>query len=315
MMHNPVFESSMKRRMRSFRAPMLLTLYVLFLLLVSGGAILTLMRGEVSLGNLRAGLETYIYLSVMQFALIILVAPALTAGAISGERERQTLDLLLCTRVSSLKIVLGKLLSSLCFLALMIVSSLPMMALTLFYGGVGIWDMLLMQLFLLVTALACCSIGIFCSAVFKRTVTATVVAYLTIFALGVGTIIFPFVFQSKQLEAAMEIIYTQTASYGSATVVISSGTTVSQVLMKMPKLFFINPALGLMSMLVTQTGLLQNTFSNYMGYRGSELFRIIEVIGSIAGVNMVVMTVCSVVLMAVSTLLIKPGGRRMKRRK
>ncbi|MCL1964388.1 MAG: ABC transporter permease, partial [Firmicutes bacterium] len=107
MMRNPIFESSMTRRMRSCRAPLLITLYVLFVLLVSAREIIVMQSREVTLGDLRVGLESYIYLSVMQFFLIILVAPALTAGAIAGERERQTLDLLLCTRVGAIRIVTG----------------------------------------------------------------------------------------------------------------------------------------------------------------------------------------------------------------
>ena len=34
---------------------------------------------------------------MLQFGMLVLVAPAMTAGSISGERERQTLDLLLVT--------------------------------------------------------------------------------------------------------------------------------------------------------------------------------------------------------------------------
>ena len=40
---------------------------------------------------------------------VVFLAPALTAGAISLEREKQTLDLLVVTPISSLAIVIGKL--------------------------------------------------------------------------------------------------------------------------------------------------------------------------------------------------------------
>ena len=53
----------------------------------------------------------YVVLCAMQMGLMLLSAPAMTAGTISGERERQTLDLLLMTKMSSLSIVIGKLLS------------------------------------------------------------------------------------------------------------------------------------------------------------------------------------------------------------
>lgn len=311
MMRNPVFESSMKRRMRSFRAPLLITLYILFLLLVCGSALLTLQQDSISLNNLRSGLEAYVYLSIMQFALIVLVAPALTAGAISGERERQTLDLLLCTRVNAIHIVLGKLLSSTAFLTLMIVCSLPVMAVTMFFGGVGFLDVLLMALFLFITALACCAIGIFYSAIFKRTVTATVVSYLTIFALGVGTLIFPLIFQMDGMSKLNDIV-NGTPVNG----IVLTGTSLSSMVMSsIPKMFFINPALGLFSMLVGQTGMLQETFSSLLGWRGGQVFTLIRQIDNVVYINMAVLLVCTIILTIVAALFVKPGGRKAKKKK
>lgn len=52
---------------------------------------------------------------MLQFGMLVLVAPAMTAGSISGERERQTLDLLLVTNTGPVKLVLGKLLESFSF--------------------------------------------------------------------------------------------------------------------------------------------------------------------------------------------------------
>ncbi len=329
MMRNPVFESSMTRRARSYRAPLLVTLYVAFLLLVSGVALYTLQSPRLTLGNLRAGIETHIYVSVMQFALIILVAPALTAGSIAGERERQTLDLLLCTRVGSASIVLGKLFSSVCFLGLMLISSLPILMLPLFFGGVAIGDILVMLLFLLVTAIACCSIGVFCSAVFKRTVTATVMAYLIVFGLGVGTIIVPLIFQLNQIALLADTVsYSSSSStaylLSSSSVGIiggSSGGTaaattasIGQVLNLVPKLLFLNPGVGLASLLVTQTGLLQRTFSGMGYYQFSELYSLLTYAQPLAWVNMIVLMVVSAVLMGISVLFIKPAGRKAKKK-
>ena len=43
------------------------------------------------------GHQLFVYLILFQMGLIAFVTPALTAGAISGERERQTIDLLFVT--------------------------------------------------------------------------------------------------------------------------------------------------------------------------------------------------------------------------
>ncbi|MEG0767340.1 MAG: ABC transporter permease [Clostridia bacterium] len=299
MMHNPIFASSIKRRMRSFHSPLIITLYGVFLLLVSMGALSTLYASGWTLGNLRAGIETYIYLSVMQFTLIVLVAPALTAGSIAGERERQTLDLLLCTRMGALRIVVGKLLSSLVFLLLLVVSSLPMMGIVLLFGGVTIGQVLRMLLLLSVTALACASIGIFCSAFFKRTVTATVVAYLTVFALGAGTLIVPFLLQQAQIVAITEST--------------SVSWTAWALFVRMPKLFYFNPALGLLSLIVEQTGIMNRTFST-MGMGMWRLYSIFTQAGSTAWINMAVLTLCVAVLTPLAALGIKPMGRKARKR-
>ncbi len=315
MMRNPVFESSMKRRMRSFRAPLLLTLYILFMFAVSLVAIRALGMQSLSLGNLRAGIEAYSMLSILQFALIILVAPALTAGAISGERERQTLDLLLVTRVGALRIVLGKLFSSVCYLALLVVSSLPVMAVLLYFGGVTLGDMLLMTLFLLVTAFAASAIGICASAMIRRTVTATVIAYLVIFAIGLGTLIVPLVTQISALDELQTVA--RNIRYGSGSVAFISGTSVVTDMneaIKVPLLFYMNPGLGLLSLLIRQTDLLQRSLGSLIGSGVADgVFLFLEVIEPFALINMVVMAALGVLLTLFAALFVKPGGRRARK--
>ena len=62
--------------------------------------------------------------TAVELGLICLLAPALTADLISGERERQTLDLLLVTPLSRRQIVVGKLVAALGSLMLLIVLAL-----------------------------------------------------------------------------------------------------------------------------------------------------------------------------------------------
>ena len=57
-------------------------------------------------------MELYEFVTSMEFILLMFIVPAVTASAISGERERQTLDLMLTTRMSAGQIVTGKLLSA-----------------------------------------------------------------------------------------------------------------------------------------------------------------------------------------------------------
>jgi len=133
----------------------------------------------------------YIYntLAYLQFALIILLTPALTSGLISSERERQTLDLLLCSRMGAFRIIMGKLLSGTLFVMLLVVCSLPMMALVYMVGDLRFGDVFQLMLYLLVCIFTLGSMGVFFSTLVRRTTAATVVTYCTVLAYGIGTLI------------------------------------------------------------------------------------------------------------------------------
>ena len=234
---NPVLESELKIRMRSWRAALGVTLYLGVILLIAylyfKTVIDSMMRyGAYNSAGQTIGLQVYTMLAVLQFVLILLVTPAQTAGAISGEREKQTLDLLLCTKMSSVGIILGKLFSSMSFILLLIIGSIPIFSLVFLFGGVTPGNVVVLFLFYLVTAFAVGSIGIFCSAMFKRTVTATVTAYITIFVLGIVSLI---------LGGYMM------ASYYAERVILSVVPPPYT-----PFVFYINPAIGLVDLLAQQ---------------------------------------------------------------
>lgn len=243
-MNNPIFAFSAIRRMRSARTPLLITLYSLLLALLAYFTVYgRFMGATVTLGDMRLSVDGYAYMIMLQFALLVLVAPAMTAGSISGERERQTLDLLLVTNTGAVKLVLGKLLESFGFLALMVMCSLPMLSLVLITGGATFAQVLVSVAFLLLMALAALSVGLVCSSLFQRTVTATVMSYLSVFALGIVTLL-PLWHDVKcigDLYDAMNVAGGQlhTIEY----------TPIS---------FTINPALGLFSLLAAQTQMFSN---------------------------------------------------------
>jgi hypothetical protein len=124
----------------------------------------------------------------LETLLILLLAPALASGAISMEREKQTLELLITTPVSTLGMVVGKLLSSLAFVFLLVLASLPLMSLVFILGGVAPEDVLRAYLLLLVIGISAGSVGLFMSALVKRTQIATALAYLVGFVLTLGTL-------------------------------------------------------------------------------------------------------------------------------
>ena len=77
-------------------------------------------------------------MSYLQLGLVALLAPIFTAGAITQEKDSQTYDILLTTPLTNGQIVLGSLLSRLFFVIALLVSGIPIFAITQIFGGVAI---------------------------------------------------------------------------------------------------------------------------------------------------------------------------------
>jgi ABC-type transport system involved in multi-copper enzyme maturation permease subunit len=140
------------------------------------------------------GHQLFVYLILFQMGLIAFVTPALTAGAISGERERQTIDLLFVTRIPPFSIVWGKLIASMSFVVLLLLLSVPIFSLVFLFGGIELDQVVTSFLVTLVAALTLGLIGIAFSSLFPRTLPSTVAAYGAGFILLAGTYVYGLVF-------------------------------------------------------------------------------------------------------------------------
>ncbi|MEA5016015.1 MAG: ABC transporter permease [Candidatus Limiplasma sp.] len=289
-MINPILASSARQRMRSLRTPILVTLYSLLLLaFVYFFSFSAFGQASFTMGQLRKSVEGYVYLLVIQFGLLVLVGPAMMAGSIAGERERQTLDLLHVTNTSSMSIVSGKLMESFGFLCLLIISSLPMMGLILLTGGVDIVQLLTGVLFLLLVALATLSVGLCASVFFRRTVTATVVAYLTVFAIGALTLV-PLLYDVRRFGDLYNAIRD-----ANGTLTVLDGYT--------PVSFLTNPALGLFSLIADQTKLMHSTIGQF-SHTLNVTFDYLP-FGKYAWYNMAFMAAASALLVLLSALRLR----------
>jgi ABC-type transport system involved in multi-copper enzyme maturation permease subunit len=72
----------------------------------------------------------------VEFLAIVLLTPSVTAGAIAEDKERRTLEFLLATNLNNYEIVVGKLVSRLAYMGLLMLAGLPVLALLQFLGGV-----------------------------------------------------------------------------------------------------------------------------------------------------------------------------------
>src|SRR5579872_1615541 len=127
-LYNAVLSKELRTRMRGWGAVVLITLYMLVFGLIAGGYLIEQAGQTVGQAS-GVGVRLFVALSSLQLLLILLITPSSTAGAISGERQRQTWDLLLITRLSTFGIVWGKLVAGLAFNVLLIFASLPLFSL------------------------------------------------------------------------------------------------------------------------------------------------------------------------------------------
>jgi ABC-type transport system involved in multi-copper enzyme maturation permease subunit len=108
---------------------------------------------DASLAELaKTSANVFETLSYWQLGLVALLAPVFTAGAITQERDSQTYDILLSTPLSNGQIVLGSLLSRLFFIVILLVSGIPVFAITQIFGGVAIRNILVSFLIAAATA-------------------------------------------------------------------------------------------------------------------------------------------------------------------
>ncbi len=191
-----VGSKELRGRMRGPRAFIGLTLYLallagftvmIYLIAAQSAAQQAAFGGGNPYASASVGQAVFTVLLFLQILLVVFLAPAATAGAISLEREKQTLDLLTATPISTLGIVVGKLGSALAFVFVLILASIPLTAVVFVFGGVGPEDVLRGYLVLLVTALGFGSVGILLSSLTRRTQSATVLTYLVVLVLTVGT--------------------------------------------------------------------------------------------------------------------------------
>lgn len=162
--------------------------------------------GEI---QFAAMLNVYILVASAEYILLVLIVPALTAGVISGERERQTLELLLSTKLTPFEIIIGKLRGAFWMINTLVISSFPILALVFVYGGLLLQDLFALFLYFFVTIFFFGSISILFSAMFQRTTVATVMSYLTEVVLIGGTFLVVYFIGELARASAPDLMYSE----------------------------------------------------------------------------------------------------------
>ena len=174
---NPVLTRELLATLRSPRAFVLQLLYVSAL-----GALVYFYwpAGEDGTRHVSPGVARRLFdiFFLGQFFLVSLMAPTFAAGSITGEKERKTYEMLLASPLRPGTILVGKLLSSLSYLVILILSSLPLMILCYLLGGLLLSEITRSYLVLILAAGTFGLLSVACSSYFRRTSSALVVSYL-----------------------------------------------------------------------------------------------------------------------------------------
>ncbi len=134
--------------------------------------------GGQSFSMLGRGRDLFEQIAWMQFIGIYLFLPAITSGVLTIEKERDTLSLLLLTRLGPWSILIGKLFSRLVPMASFLLLSLPLVAISYSLGGINEVQILTLAWTLAVTAVQVGALALACSAWFRTTAGAMVSAYV-----------------------------------------------------------------------------------------------------------------------------------------
>src|SRR5437870_13691766 len=191
---NPIVAKEYRARMRTWRSPFAITIYIVLLGGLGWAVFSAIANNTFGSGQNNYGQTLFTFLVLVQVALLAFVTPALTAGAISGERERQTIDLLFVTPIATFSIIWGKLLASMSFVVLLLILSVPIFSLVFLFGGIELDQVVYAFAVTGATALSLGFVGIAFSSLFRRTLPATVAAYGAAFVLLLGAYVYGFLF-------------------------------------------------------------------------------------------------------------------------
>jgi ABC-2 type transport system permease protein len=193
---NPIIIKEMRGQMRGSRAFWTLTGYLVGLGLLAYGLY------RVTLANVNQrfgagappqsafiGQTLFSGLAFLEMLFVCFVTPALTAGAISGEVERRTYDTLLVTPLRSANVLWGKMVASLIYVQLLILAAIPLSSVVFLFGGVALRDVIQVIGLLALTAVTYGVLGLFFSALTRRTSQATVWSYLVVLMVMFGSVL------------------------------------------------------------------------------------------------------------------------------
>lgn len=174
MINNPIIRKELLTSLRTRKA---LAMQAIFLL--ASGLLLWVLwpeGGMQAVGD-RQALKILSTLAIGELFMVALFAPTFTAASLTMESEQNTLESLFATTLKPWEIATGKMVGSLGFLMLIIVSGAPVLGAAFLLGGVTVWQMVAVIGVLLMTGIYLGLIGMLVSTFMHRSYRAIIVTY------------------------------------------------------------------------------------------------------------------------------------------
>ncbi|HSH60586.1 MAG TPA: ABC transporter permease subunit [Acidimicrobiales bacterium] len=184
---HPLLARELNERLRTRRVAMVIIAYLTVLVVVLLVVYLVLLSElahphaasypvAALLYSALLGRSVFETLLLSMVLLVAFIVPGLTAGALTSEGERETL-VSPALMVAPRSILFCKLISSLCFVSLLVVAALPLLGVSFVLGGVGIGELARGVVGVLATGAVLACMALACSSFARKTRTAMVLAY------------------------------------------------------------------------------------------------------------------------------------------
>lgn len=297
---NPVYGKEVKLRVRSLKFAMTILFFNLGLIAIAilGFEVFFNVNMNYRI-NYSGATQVYFIIICLEAAMVAFLVPVFTAGSIAGEREKQTLEILLTTVLKPRQIVIGKLMSSISMVVLLVFSSLPVISIVFTIGGINITDLIQFVLLIIIMSLFIGSMGIFASALVKRAVPATVLSFVL-----VGTVCGLTAIGVLVANTGANIYYYNMQN-------INSNVKVPDVTWAAYPLL-INPAFTLLNMVLKNYGAVDMVSKLGPGLNG-ELISFVEDYWFLC--SMVLQVLCTLLFIKLAAVLLDPLRRKERNRK
>ena len=235
---NPVLRNESKISVRSIKFTLMIFAYIAVLSVAVMIYYSSVNEAIFSNGlYLESSKLFYVVMAIGQAILLLFIVPALSSTAICSEREKQTLDILLSSKLTPLQIIIGKVSASSLRVIILIISTMPLYAIGALIGVVKISNILSLIVFFIVNTIFVSSIGVFISTCAKTSKVSTTLSYAVVLAIYMGIIVITW-------AILIITIYNKDMS----------GTALTTMPKALP-IVYLSPVVGFVSLLLNQVGL------------------------------------------------------------